>query len=87
MPDDTPSAPVFDRLAAIFAPLSAARRSLLKRTPLETSIWSLPHPPSNQMVQLRAVKIGKRSVSFHLIPIYVRPDLAKGMSPELRKRM
>jgi hypothetical protein len=38
------------------------------------------------MVQLRTVKIGKRSVSFHLFPIYVHPNLVDGMSPELRKR-
>jgi hypothetical protein len=34
-----------------------------------------------------AVKIGKRYVSFHLMPVYVNPELLDGMSPELRKRM
>ena len=34
-----------------------------------------------------AVKIGKRYVSFHLMPVYVHSDLLQGISPELRKRM
>ena len=34
-----------------------------------------------------AVKIGKRYVSFHLMPIYVNPDLLSGISDELRGRM
>jgi hypothetical protein len=34
-----------------------------------------------------AVKIGKRYVSFHLMPVYVHPDLLDGISPGLRKRM
>ncbi|NMM21961.1 MAG: hypothetical protein HHJ11_00390 [Phycicoccus sp.] len=34
-----------------------------------------------------AVKIGKRYVSYHLMCVYVQPDLLKAMSPQLRKRM
>jgi hypothetical protein len=34
-----------------------------------------------------AVQIKKNYVSFHLMPVYARPDLLEGMSPELRKRM
>ena len=34
-----------------------------------------------------AVKIGKRYVSYHLMPVYVEPGLLKGMSAKLRKRM
>jgi hypothetical protein len=33
------------------------------------------------------VVIGKNYVSYHLMPIYVCPDLLKGLSPALRKRM
>jgi hypothetical protein len=29
----------------------------------------------------------KSYVAFHLMPVYVFPDLLKGISPELRKRM
>jgi len=34
-----------------------------------------------------AVKIGKTSVSFYLMPVYVFPDLTENISPELKKRM
>jgi hypothetical protein len=34
-----------------------------------------------------AVQIRKNYVSYHLMPVYVFPDLLKGLSPELRKRM
>ena len=34
-----------------------------------------------------AAHIGKAYVSFHLIPIYACPELLKGISPELKKRM
>jgi hypothetical protein len=34
-----------------------------------------------------AVQIKKSYVSFHLMPLYGCPDLVKGMSPELKKRM
>lgn len=33
------------------------------------------------------VQINKNYVSFHLMPIYASPDLVKGLSPGLRKRM
>jgi hypothetical protein len=36
---------------------------------------------------LAAVQIKKRYVSFHLMPAYACPELLKGMSPSLRKRM
>lgn len=34
-----------------------------------------------------AVQIKKRYVSYHLMPMYVNPELLKGISAELRKRM
>ena len=34
-----------------------------------------------------AVNIGKQYVSYHLMPIYCCPQLVKGMSKELRKRV
>jgi hypothetical protein len=32
-------------------------------------------------------RLGKRYVSYYLMPVYESPDLVKGMSPELKKRM
>jgi hypothetical protein len=34
-----------------------------------------------------AVQIRKSYVSYHLMPVYVNPELLKGMSPGLKKRM
>jgi hypothetical protein len=33
------------------------------------------------------LRIGKNYVSFHLLPVYGAPELLKGMSPALKKRM
>jgi hypothetical protein len=86
MPDDTQATAVFDRLAAIFAPY---RSSLIAKAD-EPGDLSLETPPSTAYPSglfFGAVKIGKRYVSFHLMPVYVHPDLLDEMSPELRKRM
>ena len=86
MPDDVLSKAVFDRLAAIFAPY---RPPLIAKTDEPGNLYRETHPsavrPSG--IYFGAVKIGQRSVSFHLIPVYVHPDLVEGMSPELHKRM
>lgn len=34
-----------------------------------------------------AVNVGKRYVSYHLMCVYMAPDLLEAMSPELRRRM
>jgi hypothetical protein len=34
-----------------------------------------------------ATRVGKRYVSYYLMPIYVKPQLLDGISPELKKRM
>lgn len=34
-----------------------------------------------------AVKIGKSYVSYHFMPVYMSPELARKLSPGLRKRM
>lgn len=34
-----------------------------------------------------AVRVGKRYVSFYLMPVYVFPDLLDGVSPELCRRL
>ncbi len=42
---------------------------------------------NKQPLWFAGVRKGKAYVSYHLIPIYACPDLARGMSPELKKRM
>lgn len=34
-----------------------------------------------------SVKINKRYISFHLMPVYVFPELLENISPELKRRM
>jgi len=34
-----------------------------------------------------AVQVKKTFVSFHLMPVYLKPDLLAGISPELKARM
>ena len=42
---------------------------------------------NKQPLWFAGVRRGKAYVSYHLIPIYACPELAKGMSAELKKRM
>lgn len=48
-----------------------------------------PATPRNlgRQVWFGAARIGKNYVSYHLMPVYVFPDLLDGISPELKKRM
>jgi len=43
--------------------------------------------PNKKPMFFGAVRIGKAYVSFHLMGVYVYPDLLSDMSPELKKRM
>ena len=86
MLDDARATAVFDRLAAIFAPY----RSILIAKSDEPGDLYLDTPQSPAYPSglfFGAVKIRKRYVSFHLMPVYVHPDLLDGLSPDLRKRM
>ena len=42
---------------------------------------------NKQPLCFSGVRLGKRYVSFYLMSVYASPDLLKGMSPELKKRM
>jgi len=47
-----------------------------------------PTPRSKgREVWFGAARVGKRYVSYHLMPVYACPDLLEGISPELKKRM
>lgn len=43
--------------------------------------------PNGKPLFFAAAKIGKRYVSFHLMPVYVNSALLDGLSDDLRKRM
>ena len=44
-------------------------------------------PRWNKELWFGGVRLGRVYVSLHLMPVYMFPDLLKGMSPELRARM
>ena len=86
MSDDAQATAVFDRLAAIFAPYRPTLTAKFDE-PGDLYLETRPSPAYPSGLFFGAVKVGKRYVSFHLMPVYVHPDLLDGMSPELRKRM
>jgi hypothetical protein len=57
----------------------------------DTSQWfgvdMAPEAERNPTTWFGATRVGKRYVSYYLMPIYVKPDLLDDVSPELRKRM
>ena len=56
----------------------------------EPEHYSLNVPRSewhSQELFFGAVKVGKRYVSYHLMPVYARPELLTCVSPELKRRM
>jgi hypothetical protein len=86
MTDDSQDAQIFERLARIFDPY---RSRLIVKTDEPGHLY-LDAPPSAAYPKglfFGAVKIGKRYVSFHLMPVYVYPELVEAASPALRKRM
>lgn len=86
MPDAQQLDSVFAGLAAIYAPFRD--RLIVKRD--NVGDLHLETPPSARYPEgfyFGAVKIGKRYVSFHLMPVYTHPELVAAISPELRKRM
>jgi hypothetical protein len=86
MPNDARATALFDRLAAIFAPY---RSNLIAKAdePRNLSLETPPPMANPSGLFFGAVKVGKRYVSFHLMPVYVHSNLLQGISPELRKRM
>ena len=77
---------VFAKLKAIFKPY-AKKMVVVSDTPkcyyLDTHFIMKNKKP----LCFGAVRLGKNYVSFYLMSVYASPDLLKGMSPELRKRM
>jgi hypothetical protein len=58
---------------------------------MKASYYEFYGPPSTLMhgkeMWFGGVRIGKKYVSYHLMPIYVFPDMLQEISPELKKRM
>jgi hypothetical protein len=77
---------VFEKLKAILKPY-AKNLTITADTP---NGYSLDGPYSEKYkkaIFFGAAQIKKNYVSFYLMPVYMFPELLKGMSPELKKHM
>lgn len=79
--------------ATVFAELRSIMRPYAKQLDCtvdndEELYLNTKHIQKNKKpIWFGAVQIKKRYVSYHLMPVYVNPELLKGISAELRKRM
>ena len=87
-------APDFASVFAVLKPVLAkyAKRLAVKTdTPQEyTLVTKSPSPfpqHKGQPLFFASLRLGKAYVSFHLLPLYMCPPLARNISPALKKRM
>ena len=83
--------------ASVFAVLQpvlakfARRLSVKTDTPTEYTLLTKSASPfpqhKGQPLYFGSVRLGKAYVSFHLLPLYMCPELTKAISPALKKRM
>ncbi len=76
---------VHDRLRAI---VRSNRSGLVvtKDTPEGITV-EVPGLEGKPWGYVAATRLGKRYVSFYLMPVYASPELSRSLSPALRKRM
>jgi hypothetical protein len=77
---------VFEKLKSILKPYEKK----LTVTANSSGAYSLDGPYSEKWKQdmfFGSAQIKKNYVSFYLMPVYMYPDLLKGISPELKKHM
>jgi len=86
MPDKNKFNEVFHRLKAIFNPY-AKKMVVVQDTPSCYYLDMRYIMKNKKPLCFGAVRLGKNYVSFNLMSVYASPDLLKGMSPELKKRM
>jgi hypothetical protein len=91
-----PKPPAAAVSAEFQAAYDALRRILAK---YETTLSWQPHGasgswligakmgPYKRPVALAGLSVGKSYVSYHLLPVYMNPELQKKISPELKARM
>ena len=83
----TPDFPtVFDQLKAVLKPYEP-RLSVTANDSEGYSLDTHQLGPNKKPMFFGAAVINKNYVSFHLMPVYVHPDLLEGLSDNLRKRM
>lgn len=77
---------VFEQLKAILKPFEP----MMSVTVDGEASYSLDAPkpgPNNKPMFFGSAIVNKNYVSFHLMPVYVHPELLNGISEPLRKRM
>ena len=77
---------VFNHLKTILAPY-AARLDTKKDDASELYLDTRHIQKNKKPVFFGAVQRKKSFISYHLMPVYLQPDLLQGLSPGLRKRM
>ena len=86
----TAFASVFAALRPVLAGY-ANRLAVKADTPVEYTLVTKSASPfpqhKGQPMFFGSVRLGKAYVSFHLVPIYMCPALAKNISPALKNRM
>jgi hypothetical protein len=77
---------VFVELRAIMAPYSA-KLDAKKDDAAELYLDTKHIQKNKKPLFFGAVQIKKSYVSFHLMPVYMKPELLAGVSPDLQSRM
>jgi hypothetical protein len=77
---------VFRELRRLLEPLGP--RLLVKKDAADVFYLDAPWSEKwKREVYFGSVEVKKNYVSFHLMPVYMFPDLLDGLSPDLKKRM
>ncbi len=84
--DTTQAQNVFHVLKGILEPC-ADRLNVERDEPDDFYLDAGVHPRTGKPTFFGAAQIKKNYVSFHLMPVYIYPELLDGISQELRRRM
>lgn len=76
--------PVAARLRSILEPYASR---LIVRAGAAGELVLERAPGGHPWDYVAGVRVGRRYVSYYLMPVYARPDLVEALSPELRRRM
>ena len=77
----------FDTLRALLKPYEPKLTIVMDKPRAYYLASNTSKTKSGAAVWFGGVQIMKNYVSFHLIPVYANPQLAKSLSPDLQKRM
>jgi hypothetical protein len=79
---------IYNRFRDILKKYAGETLQIREERPNQYELIGPPTPRSKgREVWFGAARIGKRYVSYHLMPIYAFPDLLNEISPQLKKRM